>query len=78
MEKSNPEVWDKVTEMALKDTFIYRNRGEVLPPYKNNSGNKLRGINIEKEYKLIQEKKSRLPKRLRDIVEALYNNQNKE
>ena len=34
----------------------------------------LEGVNIDEEYKLIQQKKSNLSKRLRDKVVYLYNN----
>ena len=36
--------------------------------------NKLEGINIEKEYKLIQKKKSGLSKSMRDLVVSEYKN----
>lgn len=34
--------------------------------------NQLKGINIEEEYKLIQQKKSKLSRNLRDLVVELY------
>ncbi len=39
---------------------------------------KLAGIDIEAEYKLIQKKKSRLSRRLRDLVVYRYENQKLE
>ena len=39
---------------------------------------KLKGIDINKEYALIQEKKSSLSRSMRDVVEATYESDHKE